>query len=1772
MDKDTQKKFAEYTKRRGYARGAFTRLEKSISAFGDNQMDLQDAYVGLEQLERCYRDFEEFDQMIMDIDPNASEIEQFEQKFLKLKAKLRTVIHDTNPLLTAVQKQLNETMTSFTTHQKELLESIRETSMTAVPKEDVKLPRLDIPCFYGKKSEEFQSFKDLFENIVDKNTAMSNCQKLSYLKGLMKGEAYTFIRHISVTDANYKPTWTKVCKRYDQPALVVRSFVKRFFEQPAMSNTNTQSLRRVVDTASEVIAGLKALGGDAESRDIWLNHIILNKLDDDSRRAWATKTVDTKYPTFDSLLDFLEKRCNALETLDIPNKRSVTSKPIHGINSNHAVTSKPNSFPHPSSQTKPPLTITKCRKCGNNHRLQDCEQFKSFDLNQRKEFAASSGCCFNCLAVGHSSKVCRSSRRCQLCHKKHHTTLHQPIDPNIIQADSSTDASSSPSNEITTNISINQAGALQTNPADNANNTQNILQSHVSLFSSPLLPTARVIIRNKFGQSCIGRMLLDSGSNGSMISESCVRRLNLSRINARYPVKGIASKSTTRGLTTIEISPHFHPELKLEMNVYIMKDLPKTLPRANPKLLNEWENFKSHTLADPLDNNNIEIDVVMGVGYFLKILSDGKLEGPNMLTAQNTLFGWIIGGGEAPMPEQQSFNVNFDLNIDQTLRKFWELEEFPTDDHLSLQDQQCEELFRESTYRDDQGRYVVKLPFFPNSPLLGESLTQALSRFSSIEKKLQSNHNLREEYVKFMDEYINLNHMEELTAEDLSVPSTHHFYLPHHPIIKETSITTKVRVVFDGSATSKSSVSLNKILMVGPTVQPDLISIIMRFRLHRIAFTSDIEKMYRQIKVHPDHVNYQRIVWRKSPIEPLKHFKLKTVTYGTTPAAFLATRSLLQLARDEEKTQPDASYVISNEFYVDDVLSGADSTEEAIKLSKQLQQVLMSAGFQLHKWTSNSKEFLTTIETKNPVTTIEMMKGCAQKVLGLHWNYEKDYFTFKVNMIYDNAKLTKRKLLSDASRLFDPLGWLSPMVITVKMLFQQIWLLSIEWDDILPSEIVDAWNNIKREINQIESINIPRYIHFNDECLELHGFCDASKTAYAAAIYLRAIDQSGKVQITLIAAKTKVAPIRRVTIPRLELLAAHLLAKLSKSIIQTLKVFDIPSYSWTDSEIVLHWLAKQPSTWPTFIANRTAQIHEWLPNTMWRYVNTKSNPCDCASRGLMPSELVQHSLWWRGPDWLYHEKTIWPRQKLTTLSYDQELSEKSTVHIHEAVVEIDVISTLFDNISDYRTIKRTLGFCVRFIRLSQQHRRKTRSLVSTAVDIESVLPLTCDELKLAEQYIWRWAQQSDFESEIKMLAIGKAIKKSSILSLSPFLDNQSILRVGGRLKNASCSVGAKHQVILPRSHRLCQAILKSMHKTYLHPTAATLFNLSRQKYWIIGGKVLAKKITNDCKVCFKLKSQPKPQIMGDLPAVRTTPTRCFSKVGLDYAGPFQIVIRRGRAKAPVKAYVAVFICMVTKAIHLEAVMDLSTDTFIAALRRFISRRNAPTDIYSDNGTNFKGARHKLTELEQVLQNSARNKTITDFLTGKGTQWHFIPPASPSMGGLWEAGVKCMKHHLIRATENAILSLDEFSTLLCEIEAILNSRPLIPCSIDPNDDMPLTPAHFLLTEPLESLPDEELLSVAENRLDRWQNVQKRVQGYWQRFSREYLHTLQQRKKWSQQEINLKIGDLVYIKDENTPPLHWPLGRIINVFPGKDNIVRVVTVKTRSTTLKRPVTKL
>ncbi|UYV74763.1 hypothetical protein LAZ67_12000846 [Cordylochernes scorpioides] len=1197
---------------------------------------------------------------------------------------------------------------------------------------NIKLPQFDLPIYDGDMGN-WINFKELFLTTIDAHPGLTNIQKLQYLNSAVKGEAARLIRGFPLLSENYGQAWSTLLSRYDNPRELAYAQVSKIFSLRAIKNPSAKCLHEFMDVCNEAIRNLETLELKRNQFvDVILVHFLQQKLSENLRLDWEL-SVDNTLPSYDKFIAFISRHARSMScAVKECSKREETTG---------------SRFPKCQSYG---MLIEKSDTCilckSKHHPLYMCNLFCKMPLKEKLNVVKGHKLCFNCLRKGHFSWNCRLNQRCKVCKGKHHTMIHYD----------------KPSTEGAS-AQVENTTPKEHESAINLTNTQqaNCNDSHV------LLATARIKIKNGLGKLCTCRALLDSGSQVTMITKGCCERLGLVQRKSDRMIIGVGNTPVQHSSSTVSVTfcPLNNSE-EFSVEAVVTGVLTSEIPNFRLKDPN-WPTLKNLKLADPEFYIQAPIDMILGADIYTELMLNGSISlGEGLPMAINTRLGWVLLGKLMGTSESNTEVCNLSLQsepeLEFVLKRFWETESVPSPD-LCTQDEDCERLFSNNHGRDSHGRYWVKLPFRQHRPLLGESREKALRRFLSLEGKLCKNVKLYDQYRGFMKEYEHLNHMERVPIAEVKRELCRCYYMPHHPVIREQSTTTKMRVVFDASAKSENNVSLNQFLHKGQKIQQDVFFILLRFRTYPVAITADIEKMYRQIRIHPEDADYQRILWRPSPEEPVVDYRLLTVTYGTTSAPFLAMRTLQQLAEDEGQNYPGASRVTLNDFYVDDLLTGAQTIAEAKELIDQLKDLMKKGGFHLRKWNSNCHEIVSHVEEMNEEKKINLEKGAISKILGIVWDHVQD--TFRVNITLPEEVVTKRDLLSNIARIFDPLGFLSPTTVALKIIMQELWRGGTGWDEHIPNDIKEKWNNFRAELLKLGDLSIPRYVWAceKDQDVQLHGFCDASSVAYSAVCYLRTVSLDGQVHISMLAAKTRVAPCKSLTLPRLELCAALLLSQLYRSVVDSLKIDIGRAYLWSDSQISLSWIKSDPNRWRTFIHNRVVKIQQLSDRNSWRHVSGKDNPADCASRGIMPAALSGHTLWWQGPTWSKDNNFVQNQDNC----YGRECYEEEKVAL-ACQSRVSVCPEVVTKYSTFIKTRRIIAWCLRFITNCRVSLKK-----------REIGTLSKKELENAVIRIIGWIQKDEFGEEMQDLRnTGHASRKSRILQLNPFIDASGMLRVG----------------------------------------------------------------------------------------------------------------------------------------------------------------------------------------------------------------------------------------------------------------------------------------------------------------------------------------------------------------------------------------------------------
>lgn len=833
---DVEQRKTFFIKKRGILKGQLTKFHNYIQDLTP-ESDLMQLKLRLVKIQECWSEFEDVQcnlEILTSETSQSREREAFENSYFQIVAAAQTLIDDREqkPLISPVPTT----------------DIIHDVSPGAQgPK--LKLPTIALPTFSGN-IDDYLPFLELFNALIHNNATLSDVQKLYYLKTSLKGDASFTLQSLPLTSQNYEVAKKLLDDRYGNKRIIINKHVSALFNQTQIKKESAIELQNLLDTSLTHVRALQALGQPTEQWSTLLIHILASKLDEDSLRCWEELLTPNDVPKFDTFIKFLMQRCHTLQALSSKQSKP-TSKRCFVTNQN------------------------KCALCNDTHFLFQCSKFCSLSTADRFQTVKRLGHCINSLSYGHQLKSCTSSKNCKYCSQRHNSLLHFEKYKNV--------------NNQGTKVDLTNKDPVQGN--HNSSQTKVTNATNTSFHNNVLLSTAIVKVKTAQGHFIKCRALLDSASQATLLTESFCNKLQLQKSKQSIPISGINSQDTQSSYEVDVTMKSCHSNYKVSFKGLVIKQIVENLPSSFIDISN-WNIPSDLPLADSEFFKPREVDMLIGCDLFWDVLCNGRLQ----LNSEGTLLletklGWIFAG---ILPKESNFtnmvcNLTITENLNKQLEKFWQVEEMPTDIEFSSEHELCEQHFTNNTTRNKDGRYIVKMPTKGNLSHIGESKNRALRRFYMLESKLERNPELHEQYSSFMKEYEKLGHMEIIDNETTSNPT---YYIPHHPVVRDESITTKLRVVFDGSALTTATTSLNQNLHVGPVIHDDLFAILLRFRTHNYVFSADVEKMFRQIWIDESQEDLQQIVWRENKNKPIKMYKLKTVTYSLASSLYLATCTL----------------------------------------------------------------------------------------------------------------------------------------------------------------------------------------------------------------------------------------------------------------------------------------------------------------------------------------------------------------------------------------------------------------------------------------------------------------------------------------------------------------------------------------------------------------------------------------------------------------------------------------------------------------------------------------------------------------------------------------------------------------------------------------------------------------------------------------------------------------------------------------------------------------
>ena len=1594
-----------------------------------------------------------------------------------------------------------------------------------------RLPVLELGEFSGDPVE-FADWETSFNSFIGSQN-LSNMEKLQYLKKYVKGEAKECLQGYFIagnSETAYHLAMAQLKERFGNAYDVARAFRKELANWPKIGPKDGPGMRRYADFLFQCNGAMSSASELAILNDCQENEKLAEKLPEWMKISWGRKISEHRkqehsYPSFQKFCMFVKAEAEVMAEplLNQPAKESnmKQNKERQSIR---------------SLQTNSSADSKKCDYCGlSNHRVAECYRLQEKPMADRLEFVTSNKLCFSCLSRDHWKQNCEKPATCKKCNKKHPTSLHdsnREKNAPHIAAQHKQDKTSTTEDDYDKKSSTENDEKVTVHAAKS---NKALLSMIVPVYVSGSSASQKVLVY----------ALLDTQSDATFITEEVSRQLDLSS------TKEMVTISTMNGETKQNVIKYEDIVLRgygIAANncAVVTAYEQKTIP-CNGNQIPSCEDVKNSSYLKVLYDSlppkmDLPIGLLIGMNCAEAIQPLDVVAGQKgQPYAVKTMFGWTLCGwkdAEADGWRDTTKTYTHKIQTSQVRALV------DADVKISQDDFQFLNILENGVTRQN-GYYSFPLPF-REDPILPDNRNQAERRLKQLVKCLKRDQTYHDEYFKYMEELFKLGHAEMVNKENPGKS----WYIPHFGVRHPKK--DKLRVVFDASAKYHNT-AINDHLLQGPDQMNNLTGILLRFRKERVAISCDIEKMFHNFYVDQEHRDYLRFLWVEKDLTSIKTCRMTVHLFGATSSPGVATFGLRKLASDYEHVSPKAAEFLRKDFYVDDGLISVSTTQEAKSLIQRAVEMCGKANLRLHKFSSNCKEVLESIPQTETAALRLDIPTCAenmQRVLGLEWSVESDSFRFLNNL--KQKPITRRGILSVVSQLYDPIGFIAPFILIGKNILQRVNEAGLDWDEPVPEDINKDWQNWVSQLNSLQEVEIqrcykPKYFGVVTRA-ELHHFCDASTQGVGACSYLRQTDDRGNVCCNLIIAKSKVAPMKPTTIPRLELQAAVLASRLSSVIRRELQQKIDQEFFWSDSKVALGYIQNSSKRFHIYVANRVQEIREATQPEQWRHIDSEHNPADAASRG-MSIKSLKLSNWLKGPEFLWRDNI----DEFTQVKSNTELSND------DPEVKLKLLKTsarppkkFYGNFKYFSTWNRLVRAIGNARQILKNRHWKLKSLSRA-------------ELMAAESAVIQRVQEEHYSEELRCLRQAENLpKKSTITSLSPFIDIDGVLRVGGRLQKAGAfSYLEKHPAVVPKQSHVSKLLIRHFHQAVSHQGRSfTLGALREAGYWITGSQQLIRSEIHHCVKCRLQRGKPQEQRMGELPTERTEPGPPFTNVGVDLFGPFHVKERRSE----LKRWGVVFTCLYSRAIHIEVVDDISTDSFINSLRCLQAIRGPIKVLACDSGTNFIGAKN---ELHQELEKMVESRTKC-YLQEHRIDFKVNPPASSHRGGAWERQIRTIRAILNNMLQSNSSRLDTTTlrTFLYEVMHTVNSRPLTVDNLCSPGEVVVTPNHLLTmkTRQLTDPPGTTTHSDMYSRL-KWRRAQQLAKEFWLVWKNQYLANLTKRQRWECQKRNLSIGDVVAVIEETTMRNEWKIGVVEEVSKGSDGLVRSVMVRLANPLLDR-----
>ncbi|XP_058817458.1 uncharacterized protein LOC131680765 [Topomyia yanbarensis] len=1647
----------------------------------------------------------------------------------------------------------------------------------------------ELPIFSGNP-EDWPLFISSYVNSTQ-TCGFSNEENLARLQRCLKGHALESVRSRLLLPASVPNVLATLETLYGRPELLIHALLQRIRGVPAPKQERLDTLIGFGMAVQNFCDHLEAGRHEAHLNNPMLLFELVEKLPAHMKLDWSLykqRCGEVNLRSFSQYMQTLVRAASDVTVNYDPRPQPVQQQRIvkekNGKDKNFCGThSMEDSSLMATNKEASGVTMRPsspaCFICKNSgHRVKDCSEFDKKTVDERWETIQKLGLCRLCLGA-HGRRPCKNRKQCDIdgCQRRHHPLLHSKRDTN--EAQQARENGKTPGNgckKFGNDGNSAKNGSRQESSEAKTSSSKAVTNHH----SAGKTTLFRIIPVTLYGnnRSVSVYAFLDDGSERTLIDEELVKDLgvvgdpqplclqwtanvkrseaNSQRVALEIAGRSGASKHSLSDVRTVS-------KLDLPRQSLRYAELAETFPYLKGLPIDDYDQAVPRIL---IGNDNAHVTSTLK-------LRDGR---PGEPIAAKSRLGWTVYGSNQDKSGDivHSFHICECQEAEQTLHEL--VEKFFSVESLGIMEvahpesaetQRANQILMETTKRVGQ-RFETGLLWKYDSFEFPDSYQMAVRRLQCLERRMQRDLLIGESVRRQLSEYQAKGYIHKATRKELDDSDPRRtWYLPLGVVINPKK-PSKVRIFCDAAA-KVDGVALNTMLLKGPDLLNTLLNVLYGFREKRVALCADLKEMFHQIRIRREDRHAQQLLWRDDPTQAPDVYLMDVATFGATCSPCSAQFVKNLNAKEHSRQYPVAADAIIRKHYVDDYLDSADDVDEAVKLAHEVKLVHSLGGFHLRNWLSNSTEVLARVGERDPVTEkcLQLDKNSStERVLGMYWKPVDDVFTFTTTLAVGAEHPTKRQALRVVMSPFDPAGLLCFFLIHGKVLIQELWRAKTTWDQLIPEELLGKWMRWTSLFKHLDQISIPR-CYFPQRSvkdilsLQLHIYVDASEEAYACVAYFRAVFPDG-ISVALVGGKSKVAPLKAHSIPRLELMAAVIGVRLMKTILTGHSLVVEKTVLWCDSKTVLAWINSDHRRYRQFVACRVGEILSKSEAKQWRWISSRKNVADDATKWGKGPCLSSGGRWFRGDNDLYLPEDQWTIDADSVGATTDEELRSCLVH-KEVIVPPQLVR--WERFSKLTHLYRSVAHVHRYVQnLRRTVKRETR--------LDG--PLTQEELATVETTIFRWVQCEQYPDEVATLSVmrdkqpgqqARLEKTSKIYKLSPYLDEAGVIRSDGRISAATVAAfDAKFPVILPKAHPVTRLLVEWYHQRFLHANGETVVNEVRQRFHISQLRPFVRKVAKECALCKVKKPSLATPRMAPLPAARLQAyVRPFSYVGVDYFGPIGVRVNRSIAKR----WVALFTCMTTRAIHLEVAHTLSTESCKMAIRRFIGRRGAPVEIRSDRGTNFVGSSN---ELKQEMGKIERQ--LAETFTNANTKWVFNPPGSPHMGGAWERLVRSVKIALAAMESSRTPNEETLATLLVEAESVVNSRPLTYIPLETAQQEALTPNHFLLmsssgvTQTPKTLTDPRQAC----RND-WNLCRTMVDQFWRRWVREYLPTIARRTKWFEETKPIEVGDSVIIVEEKIRN-GWIRGRVAKVVVGRDGRVRDAVVQTPDGMVHRPVAKL